>query len=461
MAADTILGRLAASVGTTEPALRLLISILVGYPLAILYRKKFYFESKTINHLYLLSTGILIGAFNYGWLVYHSLAAVLVTYGLITLLNGTALITASFLFHMTYLLIGYYTTATETYDITWTMPHCVLTLRLIGLAFDVSDGQRPESELSAAQKKSCVKTKPNLLEIAAFTYFPASFLVGPQFSFRRYLSFINKEFDKYDGYMSAGAKRAAVGMFYLIVNVVGSGYLYDDYVISSDFTNNHGILMRMVLAGLWARITLYKYISCWILTESVAICFGLTFNGVNEQGVADWTGCSNIKVLVFENTKRFQHYIDSFNVQTNHWIAEYIYKRLRFLNNRNYSQLGALIFLALWHGLHSGYYVCFGLEFVVMVFEREMAPVFTQSEKFNKFANTFAGQVILWVVMKLYTVLGMGFCFAPLVLLKFNKYWTLQQSLWFYGYILFLPWPIYKPLLQQILGTKKVERKTQ
>lgn len=30
MAADTILGRLAQSVGATEPALRLLISILIG-----------------------------------------------------------------------------------------------------------------------------------------------------------------------------------------------------------------------------------------------------------------------------------------------------------------------------------------------------------------------------------------------------------------------------------------------
>lgn len=106
-----------------------------GYPLAILYRKKIYSQSKTINHLYLFTTGFLIGLFNYGWLVYHSLSAVLVTYGLITLLNGTALVATSFLFHMTYLLIGYYTTATETYDITWTMPHCVLTLKLIGLAF--------------------------------------------------------------------------------------------------------------------------------------------------------------------------------------------------------------------------------------------------------------------------------------------------------------------------------------
>lgn len=168
------------------------------------------------------------------------------------------LVVTTFLFHMTYLLIGYYKTATETYDITWTMPHCVLTLKLIGLAFNIADGQRPESELSATQKKLMVKEKPSLIEVAAFTYFPASFLVGPQFSFRRYLSFIDKEFDKHDGYLIAGAKRAAVGACYLIVNVVGSGYLNDKYVISSDFNNNHGILMRLFLVAVWARITLYK-----------------------------------------------------------------------------------------------------------------------------------------------------------------------------------------------------------
>lgn len=175
---------------------------------------------------------------------------------------------------MTYLLVGYYKTATETYDITWTMPHCVLTLRLIGLAFDIADGQRSADKLSATQKLSCIQQKPNLLEIAAFTYFPASFLVGPQFSFRRYTSLINQEFVKYDGNLAAGAKRAAIGACYLIVNVVGSGYLNDKYVISDDFSKNHGILMRMILIGLWGRITLYKYISCWILTESVAMCFG-------------------------------------------------------------------------------------------------------------------------------------------------------------------------------------------
>lgn len=240
----------------------------------MVYRQKIYPLSKSINHLYLFATGLFICLFNYGWLAYHSLSAILVSYGLILLLNGNALVLATLIFNMGYLLMGYYNTATETYDITWTMPHCVLTLKLIGLAFDIADGQRDESQLSATQKKSAVKTKPNLLEIAAFTYFPASFLVGPQFSFRRYLSFIDKEFDKYDGYFAAGAKRAAIGCCYLAVNVIGAGYLSDKYMTSPEFSEDHGVLMRIVLAGIWARIVFYKYISCWLLTESVAICFG-------------------------------------------------------------------------------------------------------------------------------------------------------------------------------------------
>lgn len=202
------------------------------------------------------------------------MSAVLVSYSLIVLFNGTALVVTLLLFNMGYLLVGYYATATESYDIKWTMPQCVLTLRLIGLAFNISDGQRDESQLSAAQKELLVKCKPSLLEVAAFAYFPATFLVGPQFSFRRFLSFINKEFDKHDGYMKAGVKRAAIGFWYLIVYAAGSEFVNENYVISNEFSANHGILMRMLLLGLWIRLIMYKYVACWLFTEGAATCFG-------------------------------------------------------------------------------------------------------------------------------------------------------------------------------------------
>ncbi len=46
---------------------------------------------------------------------------------------------------------GYMLTASSEYDITWTMPQCVLCLRLIGLGFDVWDGTKPEESWSKDQ----------------------------------------------------------------------------------------------------------------------------------------------------------------------------------------------------------------------------------------------------------------------------------------------------------------------
>jgi len=73
---------------------------------------------------------------------------------------------------------------------------------------------------------------------------------------------------------------------------------------------------------------------------------GLTFLSCDEKtGEEDWSACANIKLRIFENTYSFGDYIASFNVQTNLWVFQYVYKRLKFLNNKNLSHISALMFL--------------------------------------------------------------------------------------------------------------------
>ena len=50
----------------------------------------------------------------------------------------------------------------------------------------------------------------------------------------------------------------------------------------------------------------------------------------------------------------------------------YVYKRLRFLNNKHISQLSALAFLAVWHGFYVGYFVSFTQEFFVFFIEAQV-----------------------------------------------------------------------------------------
>lgn len=91
---------------------------------------------------------------------------------------------------------GYYQTGTDTYDIKWSMPHCVLTLRLIGLSFDYYDGRKKPEQLTPHQKTLALVEAPSLLEMCGHVYFPGGFLVGPQFSMKRYLDFTTQKFDQ-------------------------------------------------------------------------------------------------------------------------------------------------------------------------------------------------------------------------------------------------------------------------
>lgn len=90
-----------------------------------------------------------------------------------------------------------------------------------------------------------------------------------------------------------------------------------------------------------------------------------------------------------------------------------------------------------------------------------MAPVFTGSQKFRNFAKTTAGKVFIWAALRLYTVIGMGFCVAPMIVRSFDKSWALYRSVWFFGYFFWLPWPVYIPVLMKLLGSKKAEGHSQ
>lgn len=446
--------------GASEPAIRLILSVLAAYPLGAFYRTLK--TSAPVKNLVIAITGIAIIVFNYGTDLYHSAIAVTVTYLLNTVFStSNLLVPLSFSYHMGYLLIGYYFTISETYDIKWTMPHCVLTLRLIGLAFDISDSQK---KIKAGKKDATCIQVPTLLELIAFMYFPASVLVGPQFSFLRYHRFVNGQYEQYtQGAPAYSARKFLQGAFYLVVNQVGSQFVSDSYLLSEDF-EHESFFMKHVYMGLWGRCTLYKYIAIWLLAEGAAAMFGLTYidakPGDREYNPDELSGCSNIKVGVFENTSKFGHYVESFNVQTNHWVAVNVYKRLKFLNNRTLSHLGALLFLAVWHGFHAGYYVTFFMEFMVIRMEKEVEPIFAKSERFQTLMGQPLFKVAVFVLLKFYTIVFAGWCLVPFVFLSNSKWWHIYKLLRFSGFFLFLLGNLLlKPVVLAIFPVPKADSK--
>ena len=56
--------------------------------------------------------------------------------------------------------------------------------------------------------------------------------------------------------------------------------------------------------------------------------FCFSYVGQYENGTANWTGCANVKLRRLESASQFGHYIIAFNINTNGWVASYVYKVL-------------------------------------------------------------------------------------------------------------------------------------
>ena len=184
-------------------------------------------------------------------------------------------------------------------------------------------------------------------------------------------------------------------IYYLTLPCLGSMFLPEDWPANDGFFSTP-FIAKLLLMPIWVKLILAKYLSMWLMAEGICAVSGLSYVGLKETDSgpkADWTGCANVKLRRLESAQKFGHYIEAFNINTNSWVMNYVYKRLKFMNNRYVSQLSALVFLAVWHGWHSGYYLTFFNEFIVINFEKEWASVWAKSGKiFIFFFRLFSTQ---------------------------------------------------------------------
>ncbi|VDO55066.1 unnamed protein product, partial [Onchocerca flexuosa] len=208
-----------------------------------------------------------------------------------------------------HLLIGYIYSETDNYDINWTTPFCVMTLRFIGLVMDIYDGHKPADELKTYQIQTSIKKSPNLLEIAAFGYFFCGTFAGPLFTLSRFRSFVAGEFldskkeVRISGLMPS-LGRFVMACFYIIIYQWGVLWIPNEYFNSPEFF------------------------------EGAAILAGIAYNGKDLKGNDRWDGVRDVHIKRWEFGLDFQSVIDSFNVGTNTFAKNNLYRRLQWLGNQ-------------------------------------------------------------------------------------------------------------------------------
>lgn len=455
---------LAASVGAPEAALKLVLGQLLGYPLVYFYRKHLAHRETNLQHLYFFLTGLLLGHWVVGEGVTHNLYTIGATYLVLQLCGGSSLsVGLSFAINLSYLLAGYWYNGLE-YDVSWTMPQCVLCLRLIGLTWDVYDGQRQKlnpNSLSDEQKKTALPCVPNILEMLSHCFFIGGYFVGPQFTMRKYQELLTPEYQarlpSNPGPMKFGLKRLGLSVLYMLFHVVGSLFLPEQWPTSASY-QTFGLLSRLLLLPIWCKFILAKYLSLWLMAEGICAISGLSYVPPKEEeaGVAseaDWKGCANVKLRTLESATWFHHYVQAFNINTNAWCMNYVFKRLKFMNNRMVSQTATLGFLALWHGWHSGYYVTFFNEFIVIGFEKDFSTVWNKSAKVARWKEHPAYGTVTTVIGWCYVSFFLPHCFLPFPLLGWGRYFSVYQGLYFLVYLFFLGYFVWgRPLKAWLLA---------
>ena len=110
-------------------------TFLSGYPLFLLHRQFLRKSPPFLQHAFFALSGMAIAYWSIGSdAIIHSSTCIMVTWSTMKIFQGSLNSTLfMYLFHMGYLGAGYFFKQSSGYDINWTMPGCVLCLRLIGL----------------------------------------------------------------------------------------------------------------------------------------------------------------------------------------------------------------------------------------------------------------------------------------------------------------------------------------
>ncbi|XP_065679505.1 lysophospholipid acyltransferase 5 isoform X1 [Hydra vulgaris] len=463
------ISKLASYLGTAEAGLRFLIGLFIGYPLAIQYilMSK---SSANVKHAFFVISGLLINYFVFGINSIYTLLSVFATWLSFCLFGGTIMnVIIAIFFHTIYLSVGYATSASSSnYDVKWTTPQCMLCLRLIGLAWDVYDGLQNPETLSEDQKKNCVKNVPTILELFGFSYCFCGFLSGPQFSYRRYISFVNEELIDKNAkrirfrYLDS-IKKIFAALSVIVFHQIMDPYYRPNQLFESSYFEKP-FMLRITEMSLIYYVQFTRYVIVWCISESVCMVIGISYNGMDEKGNAKWNGVQNFKFRKFVFGAFFQDIIESFNISTNLWSGRYIFRRLRFMRNKLASHVLTLFFLAVWHGFYIGYFIMFAMEFLSVIMERQVCSVFKKlcGYSYNELPILLKTVVQLsGAIMKFYMC---GFFAMSFILLRWRRIKVVYEDVYYWPLIIIGVWfacahPIFLVLSKIIKKQFKKEKK--
>jgi len=447
---------LSEATGVPVAALTLVGSLFASYPLAFIHRYLFWGKSETKQNLFFATTGIGLIYSCYGKDVIHSLICTFTQWLTFKLIGHTKYsLYFSFLFQFGYLLAGYAYTETEGYDICWTMPGCVMCLRLIGFAFDRYDGIKKKEDRRPDQVENALEENPSLLETFGYIYNFNGLMIGPQYPLSLHRKLVAGELTDRPGQVpnsvGPGLAKMLMGIALLGYSQVAGGYFYPTYMEEDGFFALP-YFKKLGYITITGMVYMYKYISTWTIINGATSITGLGYVKDKETGEARWDGIQNINFKLYWTASCYNDVIKSFNINTNDWVARYIFKRCRWMGSRHASHFTTLMFLAIWHGYHWCYFHMFAYEFMLINAEGALYSVTGKSKIIQSLPSW-----VKWLSGYCFVSFTWGFCIIDFMLIR-PTFVAVWQSIYFSHHIFWMTMLVSCTLISKMMPkTEKIK----
>lgn len=159
------------------------------------------------------------------------------------------------------------------------------------------------------------------------------------------------------------AWKAAAGLFWIFAFLKLSGW-YNKALVSGDEYMQYGFLRRVWILEILGFTTRLKYYGVWALTEGACILSGIGYKGLDPKtGRVQWNRLQNVNPWGIESAQNSRAYLENWNINTNHWLRNYMYLRVTPKGKRPgfRASLATFATSAFWHGFYPGYYLTFVL----------------------------------------------------------------------------------------------------
>ena len=245
----------------------------------------------------------------------------------------------------------------------------------------MQDGRLPEKDLVDFQKKRALPELPGILDYAGYVLFFPSLFAGPSFDYVDYREWIETSmFDLpagTDPKLAAktrkkrriprsgtpAAWKAVTGLAWIFAFLKFSAW-YNTELVLGDQYMQYGFLRRVWLLEMLGFTTRMKYYGVWYLTEGACILSGMGYKGVDPKtGQVQWNRLQNVNPWGIETAQNSRAYLENWNMNTNHWLRNYMYLRVTPKGKKPgfRASLATFTTSAFWHGFYPGYYLSFVL----------------------------------------------------------------------------------------------------